>query len=33
VGKEIAAEVSELGIALEEYLGIDSVYAEEETEE
>ncbi len=33
VGKEIAAEVSELGIALEEYLGIDSVYTEEETEE
>ena len=29
VGKEIAAEVTELGIALEEYLGIDSVYAED----
>ncbi|MBQ8688407.1 MAG: D-alanyl-D-alanine carboxypeptidase family protein [Ruminococcus sp.] len=29
VGKEIAAELTELGISLEEYLGVDSVYAED----
>lgn len=29
VGKETAAELTELGISLEEYLGVDSVYAED----
>lgn len=32
VGKETAADITRLGIALEEYLGIDSVYTENETE-
>ncbi len=29
VGTEVASEITELGLSLEEYLGVDSVYAEE----
>ncbi|MGN0584568.1 MAG: D-alanyl-D-alanine carboxypeptidase family protein [Ruminococcus sp.] len=33
VGRDIAKEITELGVSLEEYLGVDSVYADDETQE